>query len=662
MTIQRLKAREVYNLSERDIWNIPHGKIQVEFDDGVIDTNGRLTIYSWYCAVFHREYPKTPYLTRHHIDGLGISISATSHLRVAEKIIWDLLEEYKYSVNKEHLQKLAYSHVTNGIYNMAANNLKSHVNTLNILDMVEVMDNPNIKKANDSVEATQLSIDNTYKSILDTLKNDKSLNNNTVAKMARFDLVSKGQLLQCLGPRGFLTDIDSSLFRKPILKGYVEGIDQLVDSMMESRSAAKALLFQKDPVSATEYFNRELQLLASIVVRLHPGDCGSDEYVPFKVRSADLQALEGKYYKGPKGQLLEVMENDRSIIGKTIELRSPTKCHHADSYGVCEACYGRIADSIPAGTNVGHVSSTKLGDKITQAVLSTKHLDGSAKVDDMEISDFDAKYIRSITESKRNKDKYDSATYIKLAERLAGKSITLTVYPNQAQNLSDIDYYDLDKLTPRNISRLNEVMFKVKLDDNTWVSDIIPVSMGSRLSWLSIEALTFIKKKGWKLTEKGNYEIDLEGWDVNLPLFELPMVHTNMQQYMSTIRQRLKKFGHSTKVDGTMKKPTIERTLMEFYNLINSKLTINFVHLEILLLSSMIRDLDAQDHRLPRPVSSGELANYQKNMEMRSCGVSMAYQGQYRILRSYNSFFKGPRPDSPFDNLLCPLEKRNPSM
>jgi hypothetical protein len=48
------------------------------------------------------------------------------------------------------------------------------------------------------------------------------------------------------------------IFRKPIKRGFAMGFRDIIAFAKESRSAAKALLFNKDPVAIAEYFNRKL--------------------------------------------------------------------------------------------------------------------------------------------------------------------------------------------------------------------------------------------------------------------------------------------------------------------------------------------------------------------------------------------------------------------
>lgn len=660
------KARDIWNLDKESIWALPDGRMILEFDDGSQhEVDAKATIYSWYTGIFHRLYPNTPLLPHHHLGDRQIRKGTELDLMAAG--LFETRDHYGDQIDMEQMSLIAYQ-TQNELYNDMTTRLKSYVSTISILDFIDVVEHPEIKEANENVKPTQLSIDQTYNKIWTVLTREGELMGNTVARMAKSGLVSEGQIKQCVGPRGFLTDIDSNIFKRPVLSGYVRGLRTLYDSMVESRSASKALMFAKDPVAESEYFNREMQLIASTLTRLHRGDCGSKEYVFFKIRSsADLSLVAGKYHLLEDGSLKAIAADDRHLYGKMVQLRSVLKCHHSDPYGVCSTCFGSLADNVPDHTNIGHVSVTVMCEKISQNVLSTKHLDGSSKVDEFEVSEYDRQYIRSGMDVEVKKrvggDEVEQSTVIKLSERLTGRNPEMILAEHQASNLSDIDYVDIKKLAPSNVTELTEVKLYVD-DDEGFREDVtVPVSMGARRSWLSAEALVYIKKKGFKLSQQGNYQIDLSEWDVDLPLFQLPLKHTDMVQYMKTIKSFIMAAGEpaKTKSQKTLRDfPTVDRGLVEFYNLINSKLKVNIAHLETIILSAMIRSEADHDHRLPRPISEGELGSYRRNMEMRSLGISMAYERQAKRLTDVRSFIYRKRPDSPFDNLLAPFTIVNP--
>src|SRR5690606_9783113 len=137
-------------------------------------------------------------------------------------------------------------------------------------------------------------------------------------------------------------------------------------------------------------------------------------------------------------------------VGKIIHMRSVFHCKDTDPAGCCSTCFGEIALSIPRNTNWGHVSATVLCGKTTQNIMSTKHLDGSAEVDDIVLSANDQEFIRSGT--------IDNT--LLLAKRLKGKDVKVILAPSEAAGLVDLNYTDsIRSLSIHNLTALTEVMF-----------------------------------------------------------------------------------------------------------------------------------------------------------------------------------------------------------
>lgn len=640
------KARDLLNYTVEQMWSLPDQSIIVEFDDGLLETTTRETIFSYYLWVFQRMYPETPLLTKHHIGNRRLG--ASTHADILGAGLWDAYDAYKGQLDIELLTKILYDTV-NLVYNEFTYRLEAYVSTISILDFIDVVEHPEIKAANESAQPNQTSIDHTYSAVTKVLKESEELAGNAVAKAARSGLVSIGQILQCVSVRGFLSDISSRIFRRPIMRGYVHGIRSLYDSMIESRSAAKALMFAKEPLSAVEYFNRKMQLVAGTFKRIHMGDCGSTHYLPWEMHSTDLSSFEGKYYLSDNGTLQRISKKDRHLVGRTVQVRSALYCNHEDKFGVCSTCFGDLSLSVPNWTNQGHVSSTILGERASQNVLSTKHLDGSSKVDEIEIGEYESLYIRAGTDPNT----------LKLATRLEGKRVVLTISAREAKNLTDVTYsQDVSVLTPARITQLTEV--KVNVYDAVNVEEtIVSVSVGNRLSSLTAEMLAYLKLYGWSLTPSGDYEIDLRNWDVEAPIFELPLKHLSMVDHMKTVESMIKApaeavfKGGKKKLDtGEIVRPEPVDVLLKLYKLVRTKLTMNIAHLEIILRSMMIESEEERKYGIPRNALEGEFGVYADIMRLRSMSALMAYQGQVGALLDVRSFIVKNRPAHPLDPLL----------
>jgi hypothetical protein len=637
-----MHARELAMLPKAELWQLSDGPIKVVFDDGVVESHGRATIYSTYMWDLYAKYPKTPALMEHHLG--DNHVGSNTHLDLLGKVMWACYDAYEHEVpdKKDFVEELCGEvyDATNRLYNDMTYRLESRVRTLSILDFVQVVLHPKIKEANDNVQPTRLSVDKCYKTINDVLKDPRELRGNPVADAAKNGLVDMRQIQQCVGPRGAVTDVDSNYFRDQVLRGYVHGLISLQDSMMESRSAAKSLMFTEEPLQKSEYFNRQLQLLCGTLEFLHMGDCGTKETLKWRVKPGDLKALAGKYYNTPSG-LKRLRETDRHLTGELIEMRSVLVCQHPDPRGVCSTCFGEMSLSIPKETCLGHVSATALCEMVSQSVLSIKHVDSSSGAGDIELTEYEQQYFRVGTDTNT----------LKLAERLEKVRVVLTISAKEAEHLSDITFVDDVRALPvSRISELNDVQLVIT-GQRGEESVILPVANGTRKGSLTHDALAYIKEHSWSLTATGNYSIDLSSWDMEWPLFEMPLKHENMLDYMATIEKFIKATEGGTQ--RTLKDcVTLEQALLELNTLVASELTVNIAHLEVILKSVTIRSSEHHDYRIPHAGNAVEFGSFTNIMASRSLAATMAYQGHKKVLLDPAAYIRNQRPSHPLDAMI----------
>jgi hypothetical protein len=636
-----MKARDILALSKDELWALPHSThLTVVFDDGEVVTTTKRTIYCTYLWNIHRVYPKTPLLTRHH---MGMDrISSKVHNTLLETIYRDWYTTYCQDpdYDREACWKLLYETV-NEIYNDFTQRIDDHVATLSILDFVQVLDTPAIREANSTVVPTQKSINDTYDSITKSLMDDQALNHNAIAQAVRSSLVDIKQVLQCVGPRGFLTEINSTIWPQPITVGYAQGMRSLYDSMIESRSAAKALMFAKDPLAQCEYFNRKLQLVAQVVETIAPGDCGSQHYMSWKVEPSELKVMAGIHYV-ENGEVKTISPTDRSLEGQILQLRTPFGCIDPDRQTVCEVCYGQLAHSIPDGTVPGHLAAISIGEKTSQLVLSTKHVDGSSSVDDIDLGEAYAAYLVPGAEDNT----------LRLSPELKGLPVRIVIREDSAKSLPDIDMLNnLDDINVARITEMSDAKFQIGHDDDEGgMHEItVPVSMGSRLGSLTAEALYYIKDRRYSQADNNDYVIDLTEWDHSLALFELPLKHLNMLDYQDSVESVIlsadKKFGLA-KFDDPME------AIKYLLALISSKLSINLSHVMTIAYAVSAVDPKNADYRLPRGGEDFKFAPIGELMSNRSMGAMMAYERQESPFTNPETYIIRNRPRHPMDSLL----------
>lgn len=538
----KIHIRTLLKYTTEQLWNGLRGNFTLVFDDNSeVHTNHKECLYCSYIWDYYREYPDSIITSRSHIrsiikDGL---LGADTHNDLTSDIFFTVYDNYHHRVpdKVKLLDRLARRdyEITNNVYNDLSYKLEAYVTTLDLMDFIEVSDNPEIVNAEDTTPHTQEGIDQLYRVIKKVLMTDPKLNNNQLAKAVRSKLVKMDQTLQCVGPRGFLTDIDSYIYREPIMQGYFKGIRTLVDSMKESRSAAKALAFSVDPLKKAEYFSRRQQLICQNVKNLYRGDCGSKHYLVWQVRGeeriegivtrgSDLNTIFGKYYLDEETGLVKVIKKtDTHLIGKTIKIRDAVAgCNHPAHDGICEVCFGEASITVPEDSNLGHMACVSMNSIITQLVLSTKHFDGSSVVEGIRLEPADKKYLAA---QVNGNDYY-------LSNDLKNKKITLKIDARDARGLADVSLVDdVNKLT---VSRVSEIeTLHLIVDNGRGITDEIPitVSVNKRLANITHALLRHCKKNGWEITEDNKYLIDMTGWNWAQPILSLPLRHFSMTDF-----------------------------------------------------------------------------------------------------------------------------------
>lgn len=100
--------------------------------------------------------------------------------------------------------------------------------------------------------------------------------------------------------------------------------------------------------------------------------------------------------------------------------------------------------------------------------------------------------------------------------------------------------------------------------------------------------------------------------------------------------------------------PTV--TLVELFELVNSKLTVNLAVLEIILYSAMVVSIEEGDYRLPKSWTEKGLGVAGMTIPNRSLSAAMAYEDHRKTICSPKSFFSQGRASHPMDVFLCPAE------
>lgn len=662
MALKRIAARTILGLSIPDVWNTLAGEFRIVFDDGEeFDTNHKEAIYSRYFWEFHSMFPKMQITRKHYVHDLirGSRFGQKIHKLMLESVLWDAIDyisEFKtpiemvtYRYDLAHVAAM----ITNSTYNELSTKLEAYVTSFDIEDFEEIFGDLELVAAYERATPSEESIQDIYSTIDRILKKKDSLRGNILGQLYRSGLVSDRQVMQCLGPVGYRTDINNHRYGYPIMRGFYQGIRSARDIMIESRSAAKALNMAKGQLQDTEYFSRKCQLMCMTVERIHHCDCGTKHYLDLHVaggrkgKPSDLQTFEGKYYveeDDPEQKIKRLKSTDTHLIGKKIKVRWTFGCLMDDPSGVCSTCYGGLAEQIPANTNIGHANVTHVTEINTQSVMSVKHEDNSSSIKGMSL---DASYL---THLRMNKDgnKFLLSEDIKRAKN-EGR-VELRIAYEDAPSLADISKVEnVTKLSENRLSELQQI--EIGIDG---VFQEFNVFDGKRNAFLTYEFLDYIREVGYPIDEEtGQYVINMKGWKNAVPFMSLPMQQFNSSDHSKDIAAILESTVEEMVARDIEQDPA--SVLIDLTTLMNSRgASINVAVVEITLLGAAIRSAETLEYTIPKPWTQSGLGVMKYTILFRSLSAFMAYEHHAVAIYSPESFvLTGKnRQDSPFDSIL----------
>lgn len=673
--MKRYTAREIALMSEEQIWALPNlDEYEVEFDDKVIVADVRRLQMCWYFWWPLRDLGPDVAINSKHYLGSGCWDSKSA-LKLADSMWWDVFESRGRSINPE-IGAMRIKQQVNELYNSTSAKLGAYVGSLDILDFYEIISHPPIKAINDRLQA----LDVTNKSVLVSLDReiaeaqsavrkilmtDPALENNRLVAAVRAKISDINPVLQIVCCRGKVTDMDSNIFFRGIVRGFAHGLFSLYDTMVESRTAAKALALQKDPLAATEYFNRQMQLICATLSQLDAfwqynvegtyklHDCGTKRHVVWQVDKNNLGDIAGMYRIDDDGSLKSIRNDSYELIGHVVKLRTAMTCGHKKHGHICAACLGDTEFSIPAGTNLAHVAAIVLCAIISQKVLSVKHNEHSAVQDMIIIPPSATPFIRVM----------DTMDSYGLSFKLDTETSHIIIRRADGMRLNDVNETDdIDALTLRRVAVMQEVRFATKTPQGDEMLDFVHVNSGTTGSAFSYEFLKHIRNVGFTMDEE-NVTIPLKGWDSNLPVWVMSRKHSNMLDLMESVKQMVKVADDTKRERLSMdlgETNNVSRALANFYDLVKSKFDFSVSLLSVIMRATMVVSKENNDYHIPSGDQLGEFAEYSKTMELRSIALAVPHERHKDLYTSPLSYTIRNRPPSPADEILKPTHSYVP--
>lgn len=638
-----LSVRQILSIPVEDIFTtITLPEYTVVFDNNEVEvTTSKEIILNRYCWELFYGYvntPITPLCSVKHILA-DTYYTSDSHVKILNALFRYICEYNNFIsfAQKEELLKRVY-YVVNLIFNSLLYKISNHLTTIDSLDYIEIVKMPEIVNIHANIKPHPDSIDKAYKDIKQTLTSIQKSSNRFIHAY-KSKSVNENQSNQCIGPRGFITDIDRTVFKQPALSGFIDGLHTLYEFIIESRTAAKALNANDNHIKTSEYTSRRLQLLSMVVENVVTGDCGSTEYFHMLVLPAMLENLKGKYYLDDETNKLVVIQgNETHLINKIIKLRTALGCTLEDSSKICSTCLGEISNNFKANSNLGYTAVSYLMEKATQSILSTKHLTHSVRKSTISLDGLANKYFYVTSDG-----------YLYFNKGVNLNNLKLVLYSNQVTKLVDVLNLTHTKISLNKIGNISTISI---IDNNhkNPVSEFMSISYKDRTCILTKELLQYIKSTKLEADTRSNFVIDLSTFDKTQPIFFSPLKEKNIITFVSRLATIIET-SNDKQVDPYQK-------LDLAFNHVIDQFKCNISIIEIIVYATTTQNVFENDYRLGRNSVHPKTEPVNIISKSRSLSQLFVYEDQVKAMykSGFNIFNTQNRQKHLFDVLFIPHE------
>lgn len=681
-------AQEFLRFTFEEIDQTCFRSVDVLFEDGVLqltpnEIKFNRIIWDIFSVLNNIPIRKKHSITSHYVSGI---FTGGCFLKTLESIYEDVLDVYcrpTYSrliLNDYLFEK--FQDIYNEVYNKIACRNLQYCTSVDALDFLEIQFKDEVINALKELNKNK-SDENIYKaySALDkVIKTDPSLVNNIVRKGYISGNFKPDQIKQILGPRGFVTELNSELFQEPVCSPLALGLRSNYEIAVESRTAAKALHVSHQAIEQSEYLARTFQLVTMRMQRLVDGDCGSTEYLNWYldpdpvIGKSELNYLVGKYYLDEETNTLKAIKiTDQHLLGKTLKLRSPVHCKHPDSKCICLTCLGEIGYGIPYSTNIGHLATVEFTERMTQSILSYKHQTASSKSINFELGKLESTYLvktpseglgLNIKNYNTKKYKYELIIRQGSAIGLSGLNKHTKVESLVTSKITRIDDLVLritdkngnERYEPLQIAFSKNVMKKKKTSYNSKV-------FGHFTTNFLKYAICGYKDESILALESGTdqYIINLNPW-INNPslhkefpdVIEYPKLEYSFLQLTKEVKGSISSRGMAENLGDN--ENSIEAFIQNMFNLLNYKLNVNLALIEIVCCAFIVKEKnkDGGDAHVGRGYSN-VVASLNEIINHISLGVSYAFE-RHKTSILTPATFEDNNVNHILDVLLMPQE------
>lgn len=634
----KLSARDILLTPRLAVHDIQDAPYEVTYDDGTVLVQRKKELvfnrYAWEMIAAYPGTPIVPYCDVKTIIGEG-HFNGDTHIRLLENTFKHVCahNNLNFYYQKDPLTKLVYR-IFNWIFNEIVQRASSSVSTIDAMDFISLVHSDEITKIHTNLRPVPESIDRAYKEIKHYVNTTKS--QNRFVRAYRSKAINENQANQCIGPRGIVTDLDRTVFKQPIMNGFIRGMGNLFELVTESRTAAKSLNANDTHIKTSEYASRRIQLLTMSVTGVDVNDCGSQDYMDMLVTKDVLENIKGKYYVTKEGGLSWVRGNETHLIGEIVKLRTSLGCHAPDAAKICTTCLGKVSENFKENSNLGYTMTAFLMEKMTQTILSTKHLTHSVKKSLIKLEGAVNKYYYT-----------DEENNIFFNKDLDLRGMYLILPNNKLNKLVDVLNLQHTNIALNKVGELETVVMRDS-KPKTPFQETVDISYKDRHSIITKPLLEYIKSITLESDSRGNFVIPLDNYNKALPVFNNPLKETNIISFVNKIAGMIE--TNKDKVSDPYDK------LITIFSTVIDQFKCNLSVIEVIVYATTTFNVYNNNYRLGRNSPHPRCENKTLLFRHRSAAQLLIYEEQSKelIANAPIVFSNVNRMDHPADVLFTP--------
>ena len=510
-------------------------------------------------------------------DNLNSKVLTEAH----NIVYYRLLEIIQRVTEWDHMPLLEQIWMSiDAVDNFIVTHCNAYMNSMSSLSLCRLMQEPKLKEVLDVVIdpkagtwIAEAQIKHSTTQMQKVLHDRHGLKNNVLINFIETDSLKANSLAQSLMMYGPRSDIDDTVSRHIIRASAISGLRSIEDYAIESYGAKKSQFLKTEAIRRSQYSARRLRLACSALRKVYPGSCGNQLTIPHTIHHAHMMNYIDKVIIEDGKRIVLNRHNIRKYADTTVQMVSPFGCKHHD--GVCEACAGRgnmnLIAFLPPKIHIGIMAATFLGGRVSQLILSNKHLISTmSKI--YNLPDLASQYFYKVEDKLFwNRDMF--GTHKNLSIRIPIEALGPLTDLNHdmlpdCESFSDIPYFEL----------LNEDR----------VLDTVQMAVDEFVPYLSEFALQYMQDNFNKMI------IDEENDTITIPLNKFSPEHEFMKYLV--INDDMVAFTENVKffLNNTISKFTsASQALQSFTELLYSKTSMNISYIEMVLRAFSTGSIEA---------------------------------------------------------------------